>query len=130
MWSPPRPGGVAGPEGGVAAPNDELRGPPMPTPEPKNWFWDFGCIMFAKCVGPTVWVGAADWDCIIEPMDRPEDEDPFVGGDVVLPPADPFGGVGVPGSMIDPNWGCGCAVVGNGEDTSEGRVAVLMGGGC
>jgi len=69
-------------------------------------------------------------------MDRPEGVDvalKFVGGDVALPAAplvEPFGGVGVPGSMIDPNWGAVCAVVGNGEDTSEGRVAVLIGGGC
>ena len=70
LWNP-RPAGVPGPEGGVAASRDEVRGL-----------------------------------------------------------VDPFEGVGVPGSMIDPNWGCDCAVVGNGEDTSEGRVAVLMWGGC
>lgn len=69
-------------------------------------------------------------------MDRPGDENgapKFVGGDVVLvvvPLVDPFEGDGVPGSMIDPNWGCDCAVVGNGEAINEGRVAVLMGGGC
>lgn len=144
VWarSPPRPGGVAGPEGGVAAPRDEERGPPeagRPTPEPKNWFWGFGCIMLANCADPragTVWDGAEDWGCILEPMDRPGDEDPapkFAGGDVVRPAVPfvaPFEGEGVPGSMIDPNWGGDCAVVGYGEDISEGRVAVLTGGGC
>lgn len=72
-------------------------------------------------------VDVDDWGCITEPMDRPGGEDPkMVGGDVVLavdPLVDPFEGEGVPGSMIDPNWGCG-------EDTGGGRVAVLMGGGC
>ena len=95
--------------------------------------------MLANCAGPravVVWDGPEDWGCIIEPMGSPGDEDAapkFEGGDVVLPAAplvDPFEGVGVPGSMIDPNWGCGCSVVVNGEDTSEGRVAVLMGGDC
>jgi hypothetical protein len=92
--------------------------------------------MLANCTGPRGGDGPEDWGCIIEPMGSPGDEDAVpkcTGGDVVLPAApllDPFEGVGVPGSMIDPNWGCDCAVVGNGEDTSEGRVAVLMGGVC
>ena len=73
---------------------------------------------------------------MIEPMDRQGEDDPmlkFVGGDVVLPAGpldDPFEGVGVPGSMMDPNLGCGSAAVGIGEDINEGRVAVLMWGGC
>lgn len=141
LCNPPRPGGVAGPEGGVAAPKDEVRGVTeagMPAPDPQNWLWGFGCIMLPNCAAPrggAVCDAPEDWGCIIEPMGRPE-EDPapkYVGGDVVLPVgplADPFEGVGVPGSIIDPNWGCGCDDVGNGEDTSEGRVAVLMGGGC
>ena len=127
----------------MAEARDGVRGLPeagIPVPEPKIWFWGLGCIMLANCAGPVEgmdWDGAEEYGCVIEPMDRPGDEDAapkLAGGDVVPCSAlDGFvWGVGVPGSMIDPNWGWGwgCAVVGNGEDTSEGRVAVLIGGGC
>lgn len=91
--------------------------------------------MLVNCIGPTDWVAGGDCDWKRASTGRLGGQDDvldLVGGDVVRPAAplvDPFEGVGVPGSMIDPNWGCGCVVVANGEGASGGRVAVLMGGG-